>query len=282
MFRHRILNAFYLLTLFVLPAGTATAQIELHGRIVYQKDDRPAASASVTLMHSYSGNISDLSGNFRLHVPPSRYNDTVVISSVGYQSIYIPVKQAVNRSEFKLIELSRDLSTVTVKSFSNEQELGDKQENSAYFRAWNTKGSGGEIGRIFRLKHKEYKVNKIRFKANSFCDTCMVRLRVRKVENGVPTEELLADSVTIFVRPINMNSKAPEFDLTKHNLILKEKEIFVGLELVHCSAGNAKECYFNFVGTEKGGYTYRTRRLEEWSDTQADDYSIFLKLFVGY
>lgn len=268
--------------LFCCITGSLHAQRDLYGKILYERDDRPVASASVTLLNNHSGNISDQSGNFRLHIPVNRYNDTIVISSIGYESIYIPVKQAMNKKEFKLVEASKNLSTVIVK-YNKEQVLGDKLENSACFMSWNTHGSGGEIGRIFRLNHKEYKVNKIRFKANSFCDTCLVRLRIRKVVNGHPEDELLKDSITIFVRPINMNSKSPEFDLSKYDLILKEKEIFVGMELVNCvSPANTRECSFNFVGTEKGTYIYRSRRKDGWGETAPDDYSIFLKLFVGY
>ncbi len=267
--------------LFVLSV-TAVAQNNIRGKIVYDRDARPASAVSVTLVNHRGGNITDQAGNFDLDIPSGGNNDTVIISSVGYQSIKMPVRQAMAKKEFKLVEIAKELPTVTVKSFNNEQVIGDKHEKSASFRSWNAR-KGGEIGRIFPVYHEEYKLNKVRFKVNSFCNACMLRLRVRNVRNGYPAEELLTDSITVSVSKMTMDDKTPEFDLTKYNIILKEKQIYVGLEVLYCqSPVNSSDCSLSFVGTEKGSYFYRSKITDTWGDTNEEDYSIHLKVYLGY
>ena len=258
------------------------AQNSIRGKITYDKDSRPASAVSITFANHKGGNVSDQLGNFDLPVSSSNKNDTVIISSVGYQSIKMPVRQALAKKEFKLVELSKDLPTVIVRSFDKEQVIGDKKENAGYFRSWNAR-KGGEIGRIFPVYHSEYKLNKVRFKVNNGCNACMIRLRVRKVVNDYPGEELVTDSITVSLKSMTMDAKTPEFDLMKYNIILKEKQIYVGLEVLSCeNPVNTTGCSFSFVGTEKGSYLYRSKITDSWGDTDREDFSIHLKVYLGY
>jgi hypothetical protein len=278
---HSFKRFFFFLVLSVA-AVSSKAQNNIRGRIIYERDAKPASAVSITLANHMGGNVTDQAGNFDLNIPSGGKNDTVIISSVGYQSIKMPVRQALERKEFRLVEIAKDLPSVTVRSFNNEQVIGDKHEKSASFRSWNAR-KGGEIGRIFPVYHEEYKLNKVRFKVNSFCNACMLRLRVRNVRNGYPAEELLTDSITVSVSKMTMDDKTPEFDLTKYNIILKEKQIYVGLEVLYCqSPVNSTDCSLSFVGTEKGSYFYRSKTTDTWGDTNEEDYSIHLKVYLGY
>ena len=75
----------------------------------------PAAFASETLLnHKSIETMTNFAGNFSLHIADSKSNDTFVISSLGYQSIRMPLYVAAKRSEFVLSEVVKSMEGVTV------------------------------------------------------------------------------------------------------------------------------------------------------------------------
>ena len=255
------------------------SQVILKGRVISQKDGTPASAANITLLHEKAGTFANQDGNFSISIKNIKSNDTLLISSVGYESIRLPVSAAIFRKEFVLKEEVKNLESVTV---FNKAILGSTVETVGYFRSWNTKRTGGEIGRTFKLPYKKYKIDKVRFKVANFCDTCLLRLHIRKVVNGFPGEEILKDSISITINKMMLNGKVQEFDLTEYDLNFTQDELFVSLEVLNCNTmPNPKEsCSFSFAGTEKGAYMFKSTANSEWDIT--DDYTLYLKLFLRY
>jgi CarboxypepD_reg-like domain len=271
--------SFLFIIAIVLIPNMVISQVTIKGKVIYRNDAMPAAFASIGLLnHKSVETMTNFAGNFSLHIANSKSNDTVVISSVGYQSIKMPLYIAAKRSEFVLSEVVKSMEGVTV--FNSHQVIGSTSETVGYYRSWDHKKTGGEIGRIFKLPYKEFKIDKIRFKAGNLCDTCLLRVHIRKVLDGIPAEEILSDSISMFVNHLSLDTKIPEFDLTPYDLIFKEKEFFVGIEVLNCTNGKNGFCAFNFAGTEKGEYVYKSKGSNEWQTT--DDYTIYLKLFLRF
>lgn len=263
----------------ILIPNIVFSQLIVKGRVIYRTDAIPAAAVSVGLLnHKGIETMTNAAGIFALHIDNSRSNDTVVISSVGYQSIKLPVHIALKRSEFILSEIVKNLEGVTV--FNSHEVIGSMSESVGYYRSWSSEKTGGEIGRIFKLPYKQFKIDKIRFKAGNTCDTCSLRIHIRKVVNGIPGDEILGDSISILVHKLSLDSKIPEFDLTPYDLTFSEKEFFVGVEVLSCGNGKKGSCSFSFAGTEKGEYVFKSRTANEWRTT--DDYTIYLKLFLRF
>jgi hypothetical protein len=185
---------------------------------------------------------------------------------------------ALGRSEFFLVGKIKNLEEVTV--FNSHEVIGSVSESVGYYRGWTYERTGGEIGRIFKLPYKQFKIDKIRFKAGNLCDTCLLRVHIRKVVDGKPGDEILKDSISMFVNHLSLDAKIPEFDLTPYNLTFTEHEFFVGIEVLNCMNGNKGFCSFNFAGTEKGEYMFKSLATSEWQTS--DDYMIYLKLFLRY
>lgn len=255
------------------------AQTAIKGKVIYDNDDAPAGSASIELAHDKGPKvISDNTGSFSLRITESQKKDSIIISSVGYKTVRMPVLAALKKSVFTLSQSTQTIEGVTV--FNSHEVAGSTSESVGYYRSWSRKGSGGEIGRIFKLPYKKFKIDKIRFKASNTCDTCTLRLRIRSVENGQPAEELFQDSISVLVRNLSLDSKVSEFDLTPYDLTFTKKEFFVSIELLNCGNGKKGSCAFNFAGTEKGEYMYKSSAGGDWQST--DDYTIYLKLFLRY
>lgn len=269
----------FIITAILFIPGIAFSQTIIEGKVSYSDDPAPAAFVNIEIINRKGiETMTNFAGNFSLRVPNPKSNDTVVISAVGYKSIKLPLHIAVKRSEFILSEIIKNMNGVTV--FNSHEVIGSNSETVGYYRSWNTAKTGGEIGRIFTLPYKKYKIDKIRFKAGNTCDTCLLRLHIRKVIDGIPAEEILTDSISLFVNNLSLDTKIPEFDLTPYDLTFSEKEFFVGIEVLGCGNGKKGFCSFSFAGTEKGEYVYKSKGTNEWAST--DDYTIYLKLFLRF
>lgn len=255
------------------------AQNTIKGKVVYADNDKPAAFVSIELSHDNGPKtMSDYGGNFHLNISEAQKKDSVIISSVGYKTVRMPVSAALAKSLFTLTESVKTIEGVTV--FNSHEVIGSMSESIGYYRSWSAK-KGGEIGRIFKLPHKKFKIDKIRFKAGNTCDTCLLRLHLRYIDNmGQPGNEIFEDSIAVLVNNLSLDSKVSEFDLTPYDLTFTEKEFFVGLELLNCGNGKKGSCAFNFAGTEKGEYIFKTNAANQWQSTE--DYTIYLKLFLRF
>ncbi|MGC4103910.1 carboxypeptidase-like regulatory domain-containing protein [Ferruginibacter sp.] len=264
----------------ILCAATGWSQNAVKGKIIYARDGKPAPFASVKLTTASNGIVSDAMGNFSLVVRNLKHADTILITSVGYENLKVPVRQALQQNEFKLQEAQKTMDAVVIKSFSKEEIAGAKTEAVGYFRSWNTENKKGEIGRTFLPGHKEYQVAKVRFKVYNTYDTCIIRLHVREVTNGQPGRELLTDSVAQIIRKSTAAEKPYEFDLNKYNLILSQKNIFVSFEVLDGSKLDKDRSSLSFVGSEEGTYYYKSTENDNWHSS--DEYTIYMKLLLRY
>ncbi|WP_159021406.1 carboxypeptidase-like regulatory domain-containing protein [Formosa sp. L2A11] len=100
-----IINKTYSLTILVcLFFISAYSQTELKNKIVDFSTMIPIESASIYIQNTTTGTISNADGKFVLLVPNTMENDTLVISSIGYKSFKILVKDFDNTEEVFLEE----------------------------------------------------------------------------------------------------------------------------------------------------------------------------------
>lgn len=262
--------------LLVACSVPVTAQIKLLGKVRYRLEQKPASNATIELRKHNVRTFADQAGNFSLSLPNA--NDTLLISTVGYETIKVSVADALKNPVFELTEKEKALETVTV--YNVHQTVGSIAESVGYFRSWRTEKTGGEIGRIFQLPYKGYKIDKIRFKASNLCDTCYIRLHIRNVVNGEPAEEVIRDSIAIRLDKVTLDDKASEFDISGYDFTFTQQQLFVSLEVLHCGSRNKEACSFCFAGTEKGEYIYKSKKDGLW--IPVDDYTVYLKLFLRY
>ncbi|RYY65328.1 MAG: hypothetical protein EOO13_17370 [Chitinophagaceae bacterium] len=182
---------------------------------------------------------------------------------------------------FFLSEESKQLENVVIKTYNNEGAEGSIVEKTGYFRSWTTNKGGGEIGRIIFVRSDDYKVERVRFKTNNQCDTCIIRLHIRGLRNGLPDDDLLQDSISLVIGKAGFDDRFAEFDLRDKNIIIKKnKYVFVSLETLRCSTKAATNCSLCYIGTEQGNFLYRTRDYREWEESTA--HSLYLRMFYKF
>lgn len=274
--------SFLLNFLFLLPFS-AISQTHIKGKVINVKDGKPVAFASVGIGASRkrSNALSDAAGYFDLALNGQKNNDSLFITSIGFKSLKITLLDALSKTEFPMFEQATELPPVILKSYTTEEAVGSNSEVTGYFRSWNHNKTGGEIGKMFYVNHDEYKLDRVRFKVNNQCDTCQIRLHIREMVNDLPGEEILYDSISTEVKKLSFDDKFSEFDLRPYEVILKNKSIFVSLEILGCSKANGTACSICYIGTEHGTFYYKTRKQADWSES-GNDYSIYMKLIYKY
>lgn len=267
-----------LLAVFSCPAILLQGQIKIEGNVI-ESDNHPIPHASVKLTNHTEGIVCNQEGFFSFHVNKIKASDTLIISSVGYESLTLSALSAIKKGKFILKPFSKNMETVVVRSFGKEDVAGVKTEKVGFFCGWNASNKGAEIGRAVHVPHKEYQVSKVRFKIYCSCDTAIIRLRIREMNGQLPGKELLVDSVASIFKHAAVADKTYDFDLMKYNLILKKKEIFVSFEVLQANT-EGKECSMAFAGSEQGSYLIKPYSTGDWRIT--DDYTIHLKVFFRY
>jgi hypothetical protein len=262
----------------VLSWVCAYSQQQLTGRIL-NEDNQSIGYASVGIKNKKAGIVADSSGKFKLMLPGFiKDNDSVIISSIGFQSLRLSLRKALNQSEFVLRPISRDMPEVSLNSFLHATTVGSSSQDFTFYRGWFERKTGGEIGRVVGIPHKKYKLDKIFFKADNTCDTCWVRLHIRKMNGDDPGDELLADNIIVPFSKLNFNDQ-PAFDLSEYNVVLTEKRVFIGFEVLNCTNVESKTSSLCFIGTQYGDYLYKSYANSTWEKGLFYnlDISMFLK-----
>ena len=254
----------FLIILFGSSANSLHSQIEFKGKIL-NEENKPIAFASIGIKGKRAGVVADASGNFKLLLPEFiKQSDTVIISSIGFQNTRMAVRQALQNSEFQLLQIPKELTNVTHVSFIKESILGNSSMNGAMFRAWYDYKTGGEIGKIINVPESQYRIDKIRFRVDNKCDTCWMRLHIRKVVNNQPGEELLKQEIIFPVTSYSLKDAGPEIDLSDYNIVLSDFTIFVSLEVINCSSAESNFSSLCFIGEENGEYVYKSFVNSDW------------------
>jgi len=259
-------------------SGYSYSQL-LVGRIL-NEDNQSIAYASVGIKSKKAGIVADSSGKFKLILPEFvKDNDSVIISSIGFQSLRMTIKTAAAQSEFILKPISKDLPEVSLNSFLHTATVGSSSQDFTFYRGWFERKTGGEIGKIVGIPHKKYKLDKIFFKADNSCDTCWVRLHIRKMNGDDPGDELLTDNIIVPFSKLNY-SDYPAFDLSEYNVVLTEKRVFIGFEVLNCTSFESKTSSLCFIGTETGDYLYKSYANSPWE--KGLYYNIDISMFLKF
>ena len=286
--RHKLtnhLNKFFkygtTVCIFIFFGCFIYGQKVFRGHIMDEETMNPISYASVGVLGKEIGSISDSAGTFKVNLPTQvKESDTILITSVGYYSLKVAVKEATKKNMFQLKAIEGVLPSVMVYDLKKSGRMGDDTVNYSFYRGWYEYRTGGEIGRIINVLHKKYKLNRIAFQVDNKCDTCWLRLRVRKVAHFEPAEDLLQQSVIIPVTKHTPLDGVMEFDISDLGLLLREKKIYIGFEVIDCKNVDGRPLSLCFIGADYGEHYFRKYPTVGW--TSEDAYGLYLKMFFDY
>lgn len=278
-----IKNIFFIpfLILLLLPLSIV-AQNVINGNIKNVSNGIPIPYASIGILRKNVGSISDSSGNFIFELTQNLdYNDTVVISSIGYLDMKIRLQDFITKKDFLLEPTAYLLKEISVFSFRNESIFGSVSKRRNLNSGWSGSGKGGELGNVFTIGTNQFRIEMVSFYILTGCDTAWFKLHIREYKNGHPGNELLTGNIIL---QVTKQDGISEHDLSKFNVYISDNpQIFLSLELIARSKSIANTDLGNNVhitGHKGGILHYKWFSQTPW--LKNEDYELSLMLKAKY
>jgi len=250
------------------------------GQLIDEESGQPIPYANIGIIGKNIGTASDAAGWFKIELNSKYDKDTLCVSSIGYESEKYLVgdfKDTIGNIDQVKIELSPkiyQLAEVIIQDIETKiYTLGNLCEsNSTYGNAFYSKKLGTEIGVIIELPHNKNKayLNNFRFYVGEFTfDKFPVRLNIYKLQNDLPYENILTESIFIEI------TSAGEYiiDLKKYN-ILTNRDFFISLEyykIADSTEGKLVFCAIHNEEINKGNGYYRLVSQGNWEQEMFDN-----------
>ena len=106
---------FMFIVILFLSREISAQEVIISGQIADKKTGQSLAYANIIYTRMSLGTVSDLNGQFKLRLLNAEVTDSVVISFMGYKTIYTTVEEALNTSLFKMEPSLTTLEDVVIK-----------------------------------------------------------------------------------------------------------------------------------------------------------------------
>lgn len=236
-----ILILIYLISYSIFGQNTAD------GIIKNAQTNEPIPYVNIGILNRDKGTVSNEKGEFTLEIPNEFVNDTIKISSIGYETkIFIAnefIKTLKENKTVKLSEKTIELNEVVVSNKKlKEKVLGNKTKSKMMRGGFRNAELGNELGIKIKIKKSPTYITK--FHANLTSNTgekMKFRLNFYSIEKGLPKEKLITQNI-IF----SIDSIEGEFtlDLSKYNLVV-EKDFYLTMELIENEGNKESEVFFS-------------------------------------
>jgi len=235
---------FFLLCYLVI--SPAIGEVTINGQVTDQVG-MPLSYVNIGIVGTKIGTITALDGSYSLLLTESFNQEAAVIrfSSIGYESLTIPVVQFINSKRYnvKLQEKVFILKTAVVKpKFNHLKKIGTTKTNTkrdvrfAISKAAN-QNLGSEVGKRFKFGKKTVFLEKCFFyvKYNNF-DTVRFSINVYTLKNGKPVQSLLKENIITEIT--NKKKGWLSVDLSPYELYANTPIILSAAWVYHSKEGN--------------------------------------------
>ena len=234
------MKRFLIMPLFLCFVTTMFGQT-IKGKIIDSSSGQPLEYASIGVVNTHCGTITNGKGEFILIVKEIKDTSTVRFSMIGYGAKSYKIKDLINKQNvIKLEKRTIKISEIVVKPGNKLRTIGTKNRSMRKICGWegNKRGQGHEIGTELDLGEQSVKLESlyVRIHKQSF-DSSMFRLHIRTIKNKLPDKELLNQDILL---PVSGHKGWIKFDLSKYNIVLNGK-IALSLEWLKVLGLNPKK-----------------------------------------
>jgi hypothetical protein len=205
----------------------------ISGYVIDDSNGEPLVYASIGLIETTVGTISNEKGSFSLDLRNFPPQSNVRISMIGFKAKTYSIEQILNEQDtIRLERETYNLPEVFVSPGGKQIDVGTTSFSFKNgFCGWggNEFGKGWEIGTKIDLgdSPKRLKSMHIRVNKQSY-DSSLFRLHIRDIVDSLPQNELLKTNILI---TLTKESGWIEIDLSKYHLVF-EGEISLTLEWI--------------------------------------------------
>jgi len=267
----------YLILCAFLCVGTLSAQIKLKGRVIDHTNLEPLPFATIGVKDRSLGSVADEQGNFSFEIPTDSagQNDSVIISSIGYQSIKLSIKEMENRFDVLRLKPSTViLNEITIKPGKFKTKTFGRTSRSAFMstkmiseRNHISDELGKEIGTVIDIDENCQLNDFNMFVIFNHFKLIKFRLNIYSVKDNLPDELLINDNITFDVsggRQIPVN-----IDLKKYNIYLNDRDkIAVTVQWLKSELGDNLKRSFNVAAmhSSKNTILFRNKSQSQWQE----------------
>jgi len=209
------------------------------GKVVDSSNGSPLEYASIGVVNTPSGTITDKQGNFKVDITGLSPESIVRISMISYKPQQFTIKELVdNKNHIKLIETPMQIAAVVIKPWGKPKKVGTTSFNRwGNWCGWggSSFGRGHEIGTRIVLGATPVRLNSLHIHVHRQAfDSSLYRLHIRTIIDKLPADELLTSNIIL---SITEESGWVDIDLKKYNIVLMD-DVAVTLEWVNVMGVN--------------------------------------------
>jgi len=223
-----------------------SSQVVFKGKVIDKTSKAGIPYATVAHYKANVGTNANENGDFILNSPGKNDHDTLLISSVGYQTRFVP-------SGTELIELERSkktLAEIVIKSKSiwTYDTLHKFSKTPSLFLS--TKGFQIQVAQPFKSPVENAILTEVKIERREKTRS-LFRLRIynRDTITKSPIEELCSDIIEI-----ESASKLIVIDLERYKIQIPGKEFFIAVEWLKIPVNE-----YQFKGKQGGNFFEETR-----------------------
>ena len=225
------LGTYILLFLF---SFSLFAQESIEGIIKDSETEKPIPYVNIGIVKKDKGTVSTEGGKFEFEIPSNFMNDTIKLSSIGYQSKSMLVKNFVAILKTNpIIELIPDIveleEVVVANKKLKEKIIGNKSKSKKMRGVFRYAVAGSEVGIKIKIKDSPTYIKK--FYANvvlNKSEKLKFRMNFYNIEDGLPNEKIVQENIIFSVDVIEGEIT---LDLEKYNIIVEE-DFYFTMELL--------------------------------------------------
>lgn len=254
-----------ILILICLIGHSIFGQNKVDGIIKNVQTNEPVPYVNIGILNRDKGTVSNEKGEFWIEIPTEFINDTIKVSSIGYETkIFIANEFIQTLNENRSIELSEKVIELNEVVVSNkklkEKVIGNKTKSRMMRGGFRNAELGNELGIKIKIKKSLTYITKFHTNVTSNTGEKMkFRLNFYSIEKDLPKEKLINQNI-IF----SIDSKEGDFtlNLSKYNLVV-EKDFYLTIELIENEGNKESEVFFS-AGLLGNATVTRLTSQSEW------------------
>ncbi|MVN76174.1 hypothetical protein GO988_07540 [Hymenobacter sp. HMF4947] len=211
--------------LLILLAPATTLAQSISGRVTDAITGQPLPFVNIGVVAKALGTVSSAQGTYQLACPDKLAADTVRISSLGYRTLNVLLRQLATQPNLALSRAPVALAEVQVQAknlFKRTRTLGFTGNSESATMSIKSTDLGAQVGTVIYLKHKPSKVLTANFNvAFNRAGKVTFRLNLYRLDaQGKPTDEKLLRREVVLNTDV---TKGPiSIDLAADKIILEE------------------------------------------------------------
>lgn len=250
----------FLLLLVLCSNGFLFGQ-NIKGLVFCKANSQPVSFANIGIVGKNVGTVSDVDGNFNIHIESGFENDTLLFGCIGYSPVKVKISDlsCANVNRVYMHESLTALKEILVKPRKFRTEvLGIKSPSNKFAAGFSDNNLGYECGILMKNKKTAF-VKSVGFRiADCSYDSIFYRLNVYEINHEKQFENILRRSIFLKLSKKYVKDKVV-INVEEHNIVV-DGDFLVTLEHVK----DLGKGYVNFCCTPLRNTHFRKTSQGKW------------------